>query len=519
MREIDLKLFDAIEKKDVQLVKKLISKGANPNARNYQTLTPLAVATSYGTEMVNLLIKSGAKVNDYFENEGLTPLHWALSRARTEREKVIQILLEKKANVNARSKQGKTFITSTDLSGPNPLGAGFRLSGQTPLFNCLWNWDQDQKVIDLLIKYGADIKAKDDNDWSLLHHSMIQGTPNTVKSLLKKGLDPNAQSKQGLSPLHVAMKSGFGVPDIEKVKILLAAGANPTLKNKDGQTPDEVNRADVQQLFTSLRFNKSVTKVFPEMRVLLTMNDQVRKLLKPEAPAFVPEDPPLIDGWREYAPIDRFGGLGWESSDRIRVKVKMGPEKTILSLQLESSSREVPTYKISNLELNQIEPLELKPLELSLGKELLVEFPPTAGEYGGVVAFEYRFVVKDASGSGNIGGPVSGPSVGLSFQATQSKTEWYLVLFNAFGPIEVRIDELKVDGVVQKSSTGKTFVLKPSPDSSPRMQLTQQTKDGKKSEGIERIFSSDNSPKRVKDLKVKFSYRVIGNKKWRTASL
>lgn len=102
-REIDDKLFEAISKNDLKRVSQLIAKGANPNARDSMSLTPLACSTESGSSMVKLLLEKGARVNDYMESKGETALHWALKFARKERYQTIQLLLQNKALVNARS--------------------------------------------------------------------------------------------------------------------------------------------------------------------------------------------------------------------------------------------------------------------------------------------------------------------------------------------------------------------------------------------------------------------------------
>lgn len=56
-----------------------------------------------------------------------------------------------------------------------------------------------------------------------------------VKYYLKLGADPNIKNSDGDTPLHVAASRGRGYKDI--VELLLNHGANPNVKNDDGATP------------------------------------------------------------------------------------------------------------------------------------------------------------------------------------------------------------------------------------------------------------------------------------------
>ena len=57
-----------------------------------------------------------------------------------------------------------------------------------------------------------------------------------VKGLIQAGGQVNRQDGKGATPLHVA--SGHG--HVEVITALLAAGADKTIKNEDGDTPHDV---------------------------------------------------------------------------------------------------------------------------------------------------------------------------------------------------------------------------------------------------------------------------------------
>src|SRR5206468_5184402 len=55
----------------------------------------------------------------------------------------------------------------------------------------------------------------------------------TVACLIEAGADPNALDKNGVTPLHRAVRTRCAAA----VKVLLEGGADPRRKNKNGSTP------------------------------------------------------------------------------------------------------------------------------------------------------------------------------------------------------------------------------------------------------------------------------------------
>lgn len=79
------------------------------------------------------------------------------------------------------------------------------------------------------IEIDSDLaKARDEKGFTLLMQTVLYGTPQAVEALLAKGADPNAVSLAGATPLLLAM------PDVAKMKPLLAKGASATVKSVNG---------------------------------------------------------------------------------------------------------------------------------------------------------------------------------------------------------------------------------------------------------------------------------------------
>ena len=149
IREYEIPLFEAIAQKDNEVVKKMITSGFDVNTKNRGGLTALHVAV---------------------ENENL---------------EIIRFLLNRGANVNAKTKSRRTPI--------------------------------------MMIEGGDEENALE-----------------IFKLLTEKGADVNVLNEDKETPLMVACEDD----NLELVKILLEAGANPNLKNEDGETAMQLTDSD-----------------------------------------------------------------------------------------------------------------------------------------------------------------------------------------------------------------------------------------------------------------------------------
>src|SRR6185295_8527877 len=104
--------------------------------------------------------------------------------------------------------------------------------------------DQRSRLVALL-KAGADIHATDKNGVTALHHAVRFRSAAAVKTLIEHGANVNqACSRSGSTPLHRAVTQ-TGAPGtagrreqaVEIVRLLLEAGADPSIANKSGRKP------------------------------------------------------------------------------------------------------------------------------------------------------------------------------------------------------------------------------------------------------------------------------------------
>lgn len=93
----------------------------------------------------------------------------------------------------------------------------------TPLHVC--SRMGNQKILEILLQNGADINAVDGEGRTALHYGAQSGHEEVVRALLKQKADPSILDHQGMSVMHVAV-----VNSQERIVILLLeAGVDPNI--------------------------------------------------------------------------------------------------------------------------------------------------------------------------------------------------------------------------------------------------------------------------------------------------
>lgn len=99
---------------------------------------------------------------------------------------------------------------------------------------------QMMNILQVLVENGADINKKDSiRGRTALHHAAVISQNVTLaplKYLIEKGADLNAQDIKGNTPLFFA----FATNNTLGVDMLIKAGADPSIRNKDGLLYNEV---------------------------------------------------------------------------------------------------------------------------------------------------------------------------------------------------------------------------------------------------------------------------------------
>ena len=132
------------------------------------------------------------------------------------------------------------WLITSRSQDPNELNGR-----KTPLYDACGRGNL--KVVQVLIKHGADVDAKRTFGWRPLHFASNNGHLEIVRLLINSGADLNVRDNDDWTPLLLASVEGHR----EVVRVLLEEGADPNVQCWDGTPLDwalERNHAEVVQL-------------------------------------------------------------------------------------------------------------------------------------------------------------------------------------------------------------------------------------------------------------------------------
>jgi ankyrin repeat protein len=247
----------------------------------------MTAARTGNVDVVKALLAHGAHVNATEHLRGQTALMWAVAEAHLD---VVEILIRHGADVHARSMRGSTPLLfaarAGDLESARALiAAGADVNEAEPVLSLPENADQNETppsgnsalllasasmnatsgfeyglavkpsgheaLTIFLLEKGADPAKTDTIGTTPLHAAVQTGKLELVKALLARGANPNARLTKAPLPLRgdfVAYTAYVGatpfwlaaaarVPDVDIMRALVSAGADPRLTVQDGTTP------------------------------------------------------------------------------------------------------------------------------------------------------------------------------------------------------------------------------------------------------------------------------------------
>ena len=277
-------LFSAAASGNAKMAKLLLDAGANPNIKEQYGMTPLFIAArgfiEGNTEVVKLLLAAGADVNvkaDRSSAGNRTPLMDTVQG----RAEIVKLLIDAGADVNAQAEHQNVLAYAAERRNIEILrllleaGADVNKKPQKStdaIVNAISSRGQSSPefyqyeldYVKLLLDAGTSPDATDISGRTVLFTAARNAKTGVVELLLAAGAKADPIDEDGMTPLMWAIdeyKRYTGVTGHDEVvKLLLAAGANPDLKNKKGYSARDItvekNFADIITIFDSINNGK-----------------------------------------------------------------------------------------------------------------------------------------------------------------------------------------------------------------------------------------------------------------------
>ena len=224
--------------KTIRIIKYLVDKGIDINAKNEEGITPLFLSAKYQLANIVDLLFNQYNAIDLPSTLGYTA--WDVATFNSS-QNLIDIFISKK-HINpgivklwCAARNGDLQIVEQQiLSGINIDSNIENCSNTTALIQAVSF--SHLPIISFLVNKGADINKPDKDEASPLYYSLgyagqvIQ--PTIVKFLVSKGANVTQSMYDGDTPLHMASYSS----NVGAIKLLLSKNVNIDMQNQEGKT-------------------------------------------------------------------------------------------------------------------------------------------------------------------------------------------------------------------------------------------------------------------------------------------
>jgi len=213
-----------------KVIKALINKGMDVNAKSSAGITPLLMAiASNQKSAVKILIDSGARVSDK-DKLGRGAIFYSTQKI-TDPE-IVKMLLEKGANINETDNSGFTPLSLAAANGNMPVvkllvASGLSANGAgsdgdfKPLMAASAN--NQAAIVKQLLTYKPDIDARDKHGKTALMWAAEYNCQKCVETLLVSGASIELVDKKNNSAFDFAKKN----PKAKEIIKLLGAQLDP----------------------------------------------------------------------------------------------------------------------------------------------------------------------------------------------------------------------------------------------------------------------------------------------------
>ncbi|KRT81349.1 Ankyrin repeat-containing protein [Oryctes borbonicus] len=206
-------LHCAVRANAVACVRLFTAEGADVGQVEYSGLSPIHLAADLGhVQCLKIMLEAkGNNVNAKTRERDLTALHLAAEGGYVE---CIEVLLEKGADTNVKNHRGQTplhlaaraqaydcveLLLRKGCADPNIADYDRRTALHAAVGKAARSYD----IIEVLVRWGADVNAKDQYGYTPLHIAALNELSQCVEVLMFHGADVTAKSKFGMTALGI----------------------------------------------------------------------------------------------------------------------------------------------------------------------------------------------------------------------------------------------------------------------------------------------------------------------------
>ncbi len=269
-------LFAAAESLDLEAMRELLAKGADPNYQaSYESVMEAAVGAFCSrrkegkrVNAIAMLIEAGAAPPELADvvrrGQALVELVLAAGSERTY-EAVLNAAEAGNAAVLALVAEGIS-LKPIDSDAESPflrcrlhkdaeianslleLGARLDEGPAKTLMHNLASAD-NCALMRWLVDKGGDVNAKDTTGDGALCHAAFNDNSDAAQTLLELGYDVQSSNSEGQTALHACAR--YGAPEV--AKLAMAAGASPAATDSDGKTAlDLASSAEMRKILSAM---------------------------------------------------------------------------------------------------------------------------------------------------------------------------------------------------------------------------------------------------------------------------
>lgn len=220
----------------IAIQKFLVSKGANPSAKNNANQTPGELARATHSDQFPAVLTLGEQMDEAIKKGNIEQANKLFDENKSSLDwehDVLEGVLSNIVLAYPKDTTDQAKVAAVNSIAEKLIAAG---APESALNKALWNVatsnsDSFAPMVVLFLKKGArpDVAI---NTWgTILHEAIMRKSPH-VALLLEKTPDVNVKDQQGITPLMEAISSR----NFDAVKMLLARNPDVMAKNKYNQT-------------------------------------------------------------------------------------------------------------------------------------------------------------------------------------------------------------------------------------------------------------------------------------------